>query len=343
MDFLSGEQAILTSINLKKLSLLYKAYINLLNEKNYSTRALRYAKLAKCIKEDSLVNYKKVIFAGLFPQSKSEIKIFKELYKAENTLFIFQDAQGIDDVLKKLDITCQKHGQPERASYYFYKSPDAHGQVFALHQACSKLSDEGKLNSTENVIVLPRPDSLFPLLNHFPFFDDGAEYNVSMGYPLFRTPVFGFFNNILNLISNTDGGRVYIKDYIKFILHPYTKNILYKKNASITRILMHTFEEGFAESKMRSFYTLEEIEGMEDVYKKALDKKMETKESLTLEDLKEHLKYIHDNTLSRLFNFENIGDFITKSSLVIKFIAKETTASSHPYFNSFLHQVSKGA
>ena len=46
-----------------------------------------------------------------------------------------------------------------------------------------------------------------------------------MGYPLHRTPVYGFFNNLMELVASMEGERVYVPDYLKFVLHPYAKNI----------------------------------------------------------------------------------------------------------------------
>ena len=99
----------------------------------------------------------------------------------------------------------------------FTSSPDTHGQVFALNAA---LQDPGE----ETLIVLPAAETLFPLLRHCLSRYDAERYNVSLPYPLDRTPLYGFFNALMEVVGSMDGPRVYLPAYVAFVLHPYVKN-----------------------------------------------------------------------------------------------------------------------
>src|SRR5208283_6184291 len=106
---------------------------------------------------------------------------------------IFQEGAGLKEQLKDLAITY--HG-PEKPSpepeLHFYSSPDTHGQVLALGKALETGLAASAALDEKTVIVLPSSETLFPLVRHGLSSLHEDTYNVSMGYPLHRTPVFGF-------------------------------------------------------------------------------------------------------------------------------------------------------
>ncbi len=108
------------------------------------------------------------------------------------------------------------------------------------------------------MIVLPAPATLFPLLYHALPLVSG-DYNISLGYPLERTPTWGFLNGLAQLVGSMDEERFYIPDYLGLLLHPYTKNIFLDGRTEITRIMIHRVEESLART-VRRFISLEEIE-----------------------------------------------------------------------------------
>jgi ATP-dependent helicase/nuclease subunit B len=67
-------------------------------------------------------------------------------------------------------------------------------------------------------------ETLFPLYHHCLSLFDSENFNISLGYPLHRTPVYAFLNNLMEMILSMDGEQVYVPDYLAFVLHPYTKN-----------------------------------------------------------------------------------------------------------------------
>jgi hypothetical protein len=101
--------------------------------------------------------------------------------KHENTFFIFQEGSGVD--LSSFGIRLegeQPSGEPE---LHFYSSPDTHGQVFTVSQLLKdRLHGKEALNE-KTVIVLPSPETLFPLYHHGLNHLKSDEYNVSPGHP----------------------------------------------------------------------------------------------------------------------------------------------------------------
>lgn len=187
----------------------------------------------------------------------------------------------------------------------------------------------------KTAIVLPSSETLFPLLRQgVPIFKEDS-YNISLGYPLHRTPVFGFLNNLMELITTMDGDRVYIPNYLKFVLHPYTKNIFYLRNPEITRIMFHTIEERLTQNKTKTFLTLREIEEDETLSGYILEKIPEAEQKISRGRLREHLKEIHSSTIGKFLSFENIGDFSGKCRNLLTYIFNNSTARLHPLFYPF--------
>ncbi len=129
-----------------------------------------------------------------------------------------------------------------------------------------------------------------------------------MGYPLHRTPVYGFFNSLMELVASMDGDRVYVPDYLKFVLHPYTKNIYFKDSSEVTRILFHSLEEHLTDSRGRRFLALSEIEENRPLFEEIAERVSKEGIPLPEEDLRGHLKEIHRNTIqdSSPFNMSGI-------------------------------------
>ncbi len=73
-------------------------------------------------------------------------------------------------------------------------------------------------------------------------------------------------------MTSMDGDRVYLPDYLNFVLHPYTKNIYFNDSAEITRIMFHALEEGLTKYRTKTFSTLPEIEEDEKLIEDMMDK-----------------------------------------------------------------------
>ena len=325
-----------TRERLQSLSFFYEQFYREIASLGFATRSMRYQLAAKKIDKPVLNRFERIIFAGFFALTKAEKTLFKKFFPSDNTVFIFQDGAGLHEKLKDLDIIHESGGKgavgPE---IHFYSSPDTHGQVLALGKILgTKLESGGPLDE-KTVIVLPSSETLFPLVRQGLSIVPEDAYNVSLGYPLHRTPVFGFLNNLMELVNAMDGDRIYIPDYLKFVLHPYTKNIYYRDKSETTRILFHAIEEELLKHKAKTFTTLAEIEGNRSFFKDVIRKVPHDEKSISDELLKEHLAAIHRSTIERFISFENIGDFAEKCIEVLVYIFNNSTARLHPLFYPF--------
>ena len=321
---------------LQSLSFFYEGFYKTVRELGFSTRSLRYRVAAETFDEGGVAGFQKVIFAGFFALTRYEKTLFKKLLLMDNTYFIFQAGKGMKKNLAELGVSpgveeCEYAG-PE---VHFYSSPDSHGQVYALRTLLEREEEQGGLELDNTAIVLPSSETLFPLLRQGIAMLDEDSYNISLGYALQRTPVFAFLNSIMELITTMDNDRVYVPDYLNFVLHPYTKNIYCNASAEISRILFHTLEETLTKYRTKTFVSLEEIEGDDKLFQLVLAKVPQDEGGVTKEVLAEHLKSVHHNTIGKFLFFENVRDFSLKCIELLTYIFNNSTAKLHPLFYPF--------
>ena len=325
-----------TKARLQSLSYFYETFYGEVEALGYSSRSMRYQAAARLIDESGLERYRKVIIAGFFALTQCEQTFFKKLLSHSNAVFIFQDGPGLKEKLRGLGIVheCDKNATTG-PDMYFYESPDTHGQVMALAKILGTQLEAGTTPDEKTVIVLPSSETLFPLLHHGLSAISENACNISLGYPLHRTPVFGFLNNLMELVASMDENRIYARDYLKFVLHPYTKNIYYRGKSETTRILFHSVEEEILRHKAKTFVTLAEIEDNGTLFKEVIRKLPGDEEGITEKKLRAHLKAVHESTIGKFLSFENIGDFARKCIDILVYIFNGSTARLHPLFHPF--------
>ncbi len=321
---------------LQSLSYFYERFYETIEKEGFSTRSLRYRSAASEF-EEVWKDGRRIIVTGFFALTESEKTLFRKLSLRDNTVFIFQDGPGMKERISGLGIDAEAGEEPAHVpEVRFYRCPDSHGQVYGLNRAL----EEGGIPCDERTaIVLPSPETLFPLLRQGLVALDESGYNVSLGYPLHRTPVFGFLNNLMELVLSMDGDRFYIVDYLRFVLHPYAKNIYFGDNAEVTRILFHGLEDGLVKNRTRIFSTLREIEDDEALFARVAEKFPGG--GITTAALRKHLRSIHLSTLEKFLSFENVGDFAAKCTEILSYILDNSTARLHPLFHPFSESLAR--
>ena len=321
-----------TAKRLQSLSYFYEAFYRRIEEDHFSTRSSRYRVVSERIDRLNLDRFKRVVLAGFFALTESEKNIFRSLMRRGNTLFIFQEGEGMRKKLLDLGIPAQRGFPSTEPEIHCYKSPDSHGQVLGVSALLKNRIDQKERMDESLVIVLPSSEALIPLFHQALSLLDPDNYNVSLGYPLQRTPLFGFFNNLMEVVTTMDGDRLYVPYYLEFILHPYMKNIYFQGRAEMTRILFHTIEEALTEKRTRKFLSLEELESDEAILDAIKEKVLRAEPGITLEMMRDHLEAIHAQTLGKMLSFRDVGDFAGKLKEVVEYIYRSSTARLHPFF-----------
>ncbi len=319
---------------LRDLAGLYESFYGEVERRGCATRSLRYRKVADECQRVDLSGYSRILLAGFFALTGSEIRIFRTILSNEMATLLLQDGPGIARLLASLDLSVEptpaRRGRPE---IHYYRAPDAHGQVMQLNKIIRQDSiREGR------VAVLPESGTLVPVVQHtLPLLE--GQWNVSMGFPLFRTPVHSLLKYLESVLESMQEGRYFVPDYLRLVLQPYVKNLFLNDASYPTRILFHTIEEVLSGGNAR-FVTLEEIEKNERLL-------LEASERLTragprrvgVPETARHLKRIHDILLRPFEKLNSIGEFSERLLRVISLVSLESPADLHPYTSRFIESL----
>jgi ATP-dependent helicase/nuclease subunit B len=316
------ELGMLTHNRLFSLQAYYKQFYALANESGYATRAMRYVDVADHIREIDLTEYSKIVIAGLFKQTHSEQIIFQEIEKHLNVWMVYQSDSIIDEHTPKPEI-------------HYTKASDNHGQVFALSACIERQMKSGTPLDEHSVIVLPAPDSLFPVYHQTLALLAEEEYNIALGYPVVRTPIFGFFSNLLELLGTKQNDAFSASSYLKFLLHPYTKNIRWNQRTDVTRILFHAMETTLIGDGSKKLITLKDVEQAEDVFTNVAFVMNQQQVAISPEQVKQHVCSIHNQTIRAFDQVGSLTEFAQKSVTLLSYLYEESTARLHPLFRRY--------
>lgn len=326
----------------RSLASYYEEFYKEVSARGYRTRAMLYNQVAEHLAEVDLISWKRIILAGFYAFTHVEMRIVNNLRQRENVTLIFQYAPGLKEKLKELSVDADlKEAETSvrnLPALSFYRAPDTHGQVFALAGALQELSASGKGLDHGTVIVLPAPETLMSLREFaLPIVGEG-RYNIALGYPLARTPAYGFVESLMELVTSEFEGAFSVEQYLDFVLHPYTKNIRYGRRSDVTRILFHTLEEYLAERGGRTYVSLEELEDDAALLESIVRALEGAPDPPGAEAVRAHLKTIHDNTIRRFLSFRSVGDFALRTRGLLRYLFDESTARAHPLFRPFVEQ-----
>src|SRR5690606_24953673 len=117
------------------------------------------------------------------------------------------------------------------------------GQAKLLGQMLSaQINRKVEKSPERTAIVLPDEQMLFPVLHSLP--PEFKEINITMGYPLRDTPLYGFIEHLLNLqqhIVVNKAGIVsfYYKQVVSLLKHPYVFRYNAIKASDIVASIKH--------------------------------------------------------------------------------------------------------
>ena len=132
--------------------------------------------------------------------------------------------------------SCSKKKHLPEPALLLYAGYDLHSQIGLVREIITGITQKEK-----TVIVLPRPETLIPLLSEISSLV--GRFNVSLGYPLKRTSLFVLFNLVSYAQSRRKNNFYYSSDYLELLRHPLVKNIKFSNNSAITRVLVHKIEK----------------------------------------------------------------------------------------------------
>jgi len=329
---------------LQSLSYLSGKFAEAIAVGGFSTPSSRFRAVAENLRPEMFPDVDAFIFAGFFSLTKAEESLLKTLLGWDKAALFLLKGKGLETLLSKLGIADRGLFDPGEdpgagPPIEFIKSPDTHGQVFALNAALADGIRDRRAVDERNVIVLPASETLFPLYQQTLSALREEDFNISMGYPLTRTPVYTFFDKLLELVRSAAGdGRLYAPAYLAFVLHPYAKNIYFpdgERRADWTRIMFHAIEEELVRRRAKAFWSLDELEtdpGIRESIQglvKNLDGAPDPAAFMA------HLREIHARTVAPFGEIRDVADFADKIAGVLNYIYDHSTARAHTFFHPY--------
>jgi len=331
VERIEAELSAVSFRGLHVLARLYRPFYEKIEMLQLSTRATRYRSGGERLDRELLGNPQRIIVAGFFALTSVERKLFTRLESLEQSVLIFQEGRGMEKRLRSLGVEVERRSsRGTLPSVSFSSASDTHGEVFGLTRKIQEAVESAGSPDHKTVIVVPDPDALPAVIHQTIALLSSDNYNISLGYPRKRTPVFGFLQSLFGLFSSIYNDKFFAPDYVRFILHPYTKNILFNTRSDVSRVLFHTLEDMFRDRELPSFFNLSDVESNATLFERA-----SKRGGVQSDKLRDHLVSIHASTIRSVQNAATLGDLAAKTIEVLSYVAAHSTAHWHPLFRPY--------
>ncbi len=235
---------------------LVHTFAGKLEQRKKATRGLVYRKVAELAKEDedalSGLEESRFIFLGFFALNNSEETLLSSLFdKTEATMLLRADTEALSDPASPFylqrtisRILGGKQPPPEEddrdrgqatswkalaKKVHLYADSNSETMMARVYKALKKIVDS-KESPDELLrvgVVLPDSSSLIPfvqgVVSRFDMEQETIPFNITLGYPFERTPLYRLLDLMLRVGTRDRKGRVYAMDYLDLARHPYVK------------------------------------------------------------------------------------------------------------------------
>ncbi|HWK98847.1 MAG TPA: PD-(D/E)XK nuclease family protein [Parapedobacter sp.] len=226
-----------------RLPRLYRQFKEALAEQGLTTPAATYRNLAEghAVHPHFIDDYKQVAFVGFNALSRCEIRLFGQWQEAGKALFYFDaDSYYMDDDLQEAGLFMRRNiGQyglrnalgdfpsvlatkANRVDVIAASGAVAQAKMLStlLPTAVTGAVTADRASPTRTAIILADESLLIPLLQSLP---EGIDFNVTVGYPLVQSTLFGFIDLWLHIQQHyaaQRGGTVHHLDVEAVLAHP---------------------------------------------------------------------------------------------------------------------------
>ena len=327
------------------LSCIRQKFHAMLDEHRLTTRGVDYANSAKSVEEGNGTSFSAIYFAGLFAMTKAEKVVIRHFLKTPQGNLVRQNDGTEWEPFQEMDIWAKKqsgvevlrvegnpqsqHSRTAMPEVSLHSAFNTHSEVVGLKDIILK----EKALYEKTAIILPEPEPLIPLLSEV-MTSLSADYNISMGYPASRTPVYALLELFMNLQQNKRGNAYYLKDYLSLLMHPYIKNI---RHAAVepahTRILIHSVEMVLS-SQGKTFLALDEIEKMQGIFEQAARMVEGQTSTRSFEDV---LLLIHKTFIRKIAAVKTLANLASCFEEILSFILRNSSAAHYPFSGEFFH------
>jgi ATP-dependent helicase/nuclease subunit B len=222
---------------LANISILRREFHAALDARSWFTRGTKHLAAAEEAKTAAPADAGRVLFAGIFGLTGTEKEVVRSLWDAGRADIVVSgnpdEWPPLKDLASYLKATpeLKEEVQITHPVIHLHSGHDTHSEALEAY----RIINEG--TRAQTAIVLPAPDSLFPVLNLVVDRID-TPCNISLGYPMDRTALFGLVRNTLDAACERRPDGFYPSDlYLNVVLHPFVKNMY--PDSNLRKLLLH--------------------------------------------------------------------------------------------------------
>ena len=227
---------------LGNLGSLFSLYTTSLQNNNWTTPGLNAFTVARHIQNGGALDFlpgKRLYIAGFFALAETEEVLFKHLWQEHQAHILLHTdpnasphwstqplARWIHRWSAKIDARPARRQTPPFSGIRYTEGFDLHSQLEVLGKIVGQAppTRPGTQSKTsrfaaDTAVVLPDTGLLMPALHHLPH----TDINISMGYPLSRSPLFTLIKSLFTLEEGRRGTECNWRDLVDVIRHPYLK------------------------------------------------------------------------------------------------------------------------
>jgi CRISPR/Cas system-associated exonuclease Cas4 (RecB family) len=311
-----------------------------LEEQKLTTRSQDYARAAQDIAKGSSRQFPTIYFVGIFAMTEAEKKVIRYFLSHQQAYFLRQNDgsnwkpfEEIDGWAEKEIITpaCAVRQHADRETFsskiFLHSAFNIHSEIVGLKDILMKKEADYK----ETAIVLPEPATLIPLLSGVMTSLD-TDYNITMGYPLKRTPLYTLLDLSMKLEETRYEDAHSSKDYLSLLMHPYIKNFGYVIEPTYMRILTHCVEESLLQGK--TLIKLSEIEGDNEIFTRAVQMTEKKNPFQNFRDALENIHKIFIRKMSGVKTLNHLGEILEE---ILTLLLRHSPAAHYPFSGEFFH------
>lgn len=298
-----------------------------LERERLTTRAQEYARAA----ENTAVQFPAIYFVGIFSMTEAEKRVIRHfLSKSQRAYLIRQNDGSKWKSFEEMDRWAEKEVIREISSpeISLHSAFNVHSEVVGLREILTS----APLQDCERIaIVLPEPETLIPLLSGV-MTSLNTDYNITMGYPAMRTPLYTLLEIITRLEETRIGDSYSARDYLSLLMHPLVKNFGYVIEPVYMRILAHSVEEFLLKGK--PFIKLDEIEQKNEIFERAARL---AERKISLQEFREGIKNVHEifvRKIKEVKTFHHLGKVLEE---ILTFLLRHSPVAHYPFSVEFFH------
>lgn len=227
---------------LERLGGIHEAYVRQLDERNATTPGYDACRVFEHLRDGgefpSLLPFSRIILAGFHLLAGTENAVFRHLWERHGaTVLLHTDPRVMEkdahwaaerhaDWIRQwgADVRYAPQAEVSDPVVMLYEGYDLHSQLDALREAMKKdmLSGEqternGEFQGLPDAVVLPNAAHLMPVLHHLP----RKDVNVSLGYPLDRSPLARLVETVFTLQETAGKDGFHWKALLALLRSPY--------------------------------------------------------------------------------------------------------------------------